>query len=137
MMAIALVMLLAAMPTAPEPTPQMGDLLAPVPMPESPIERRGRLVGLQCGGCHSVRPGDSLRIGPSLVGIIGARAGSRPGFHYSPAMRDSGLVWDRETLDRFLAAPAAVVPGTKMRAGALRNPSDRTAILAWLQSLDE
>jgi hypothetical protein len=37
-----------------------------------------------------------------------------PGFDYSPAMKRSKIVWDEKTLDRFLAAPLKVVPGTTM-----------------------
>ncbi len=133
--AIALVLLLAATPSDPEPPLPPAEILAPVPMPETPLERRGRLVGLQCSGCHSVKLGGTARIGPSLVGIIGTRAGVQPGFYYSPALRDSGLVWDRPTLDRFLAGPQRLVPGTRMQAGVVLSPLDREAVLAWLESL--
>jgi cytochrome c len=133
--ALLVAALLTSTPNDPAPPPPPGEILAPVPMPESPIERRGRLVGLQCGGCHNVKPGESARIGPSLVGIVGAKAGVQPGFYYSPALRDSGLVWDRPTLDRYLSGPQRLVPGTKMQAGAVLNLIDREAVLAWLESL--
>jgi cytochrome c len=68
-----------------------------------------------CRTCHSMREGDN-RLGPSLHGIIGRKAGSSPGYtSYSQAMVNSGIVWDEATLDRFLANPDAVVPGNNMK----------------------
>ncbi|MFX7894976.1 cytochrome c family protein, partial [Acinetobacter baumannii] len=53
--------------------------------------------------------------GPQLNGLLGRKAGSLPGYAYSPAMKASGLVWTEATLTAFLRDPNAVVPGTKMR----------------------
>ncbi|MDR3534472.1 MAG: cytochrome c family protein, partial [Rhodopila sp.] len=44
----------------------------------------------QCAVCHSPLQGKNM-VGPSLFGIVGRQAGQIPGFHYSPANRDSGL----------------------------------------------
>lgn len=44
----------------------------------------------------------------------------------------SGLVWDEATLDRYLADPEAVVPGTTMpyQGGTTE---ERAAVIAWLR----
>jgi cytochrome c2 len=47
----------------------------------------------QCSACHSNQPGVN-GIGPSLAGVAGRKAGSLPGFHYTPAISGSGLTWD-------------------------------------------
>lgn len=89
-----------------------------------------------CRQCHSAEPGDGGgEIGPSLVGLFGRPAGvGDTRFLYSPALKDSKLVWNLETLQRFLADPATTVPGTTM---ALPIPvkKDRDNVIAYFQSL--
>ena len=88
------------------------------PPPAAQIER-GREIYERCAACHSL---ERDRVGPRHCGLFGRRAGSVPGFPYSDAMRDSGIVWSWETLDRFIADPLGTVPGTFMGyAGALRS----------------
>jgi cytochrome c len=68
-----------------------------------------------CRTCHSAKEGDN-RLGPSLAGIIGAKAGTRPGYaNYSGAMKGAGITWDEATLDRFIANPDEVVPNNNMK----------------------
>jgi cytochrome c len=68
-----------------------------------------------CRTCHSPKEGDN-RLGPALGNIVGAKAGTRPDYsNYSAAMKSSGLVWDEQTLDRFIADPDAVVPNNNMK----------------------
>src|SRR5262245_26247314 len=55
-----------------------------------------------CRTCHTLRDGDN-RLGPNLHKIIGRRAGSLPNYGYSGAMKDADVVWDKATLDRFIA----------------------------------
>ncbi|MBS0506636.1 MAG: c-type cytochrome [Proteobacteria bacterium] len=85
----------------------------------------------QCGGCHSV---EFDRIGPRHAGIMGRRAGSVPGFAYSPALRNSGLVWDAALLERWLANPEALVPGQRM-GYQLEDAQLRADIIAYLATL--
>lgn len=84
-----------------------------------------------CAGCHSVAPGAPQKSGPNLHGIIGRKAGAATGYSYSKALRDSGIVWTPETLDSFLAAPAKMVPGTRMTI-AVASDKRRQAIIAYL-----
>ena len=69
---------------------------------------------VQCATCHGVEADGPIKTGPNLHGIIGRKAGADFRFRYSAAMRDSGIVWTPETLDRFLEAPSKMVPGTRM-----------------------
>jgi len=89
-----------------------------------------------CTQCHTADPGDGGgEIGPTLVGVIGRPAGvgdSR--FAYTQALKDSKLVWNLETLDRFLADPATAVPGTTMPM-PVPVKKDRDNLLAYFQSL--
>src|SRR5215469_13789120 len=73
---------------------------------------------ISCEVCHSPALGPDntviMKQGPSLVGVMGRAAGSSPHFNYTRAMRESGLTWDAATLNRFLANPMSVTPGTTM-----------------------
>ncbi len=87
-----------------------------------------------CRTCHTVEQGDN-RLGPSLAGIVGRKAGSLPGYAYSEGMKKSGMVWDEATLDRFIEKPEAVVPATNMKPYAgMSAAEDRAAIIAYLKA---
>lgn len=87
-----------------------------------------------CAACHDTRPG-KVKIGPSLAGIVGRRAGSEPGFNYSAAMRKSGVTWSMRMLDRYLTAPQTVIPGTKMSFIGVKDPEARHALVEYLATL--
>jgi cytochrome c len=84
-----------------------------------------------CAICHTVEPGKN-KIGPSLAGIVGRKAGSVPNFNYSEANKSSGITWSETTLDTYLADPKKLIPGTKMIFPGLKNPEDRKAVIAYL-----
>lgn len=88
----------------------------------------------QCQSCHSPEPGKN-GIGPSLAGIFGEKAAEVPGYDFSSAMQESGLTWDQATLDRYLAAPQHVVPGTKMTFPGLKDDTKRAAVIDYLKSI--
>ncbi len=88
----------------------------------------------RCATCHQTAPGRN-GVGPSLAGVFGAPAGHEPTYAYSKALRASGLVWDAETLDAYLADPRGVVPGTKMAFAGVRSAEERAAIVAYLETL--
>lgn len=90
-----------------------------------------RLFRTRCASCHSLEPGQN-RIGPSLGGIIGRKAGSLDGARYSPGLRDLGITWDAAQLDSFLTNPRALVKGTTMTV-AVPNPADRAALIGYLE----
>ena len=90
---------------------------------------RGAEVYARCGACHAL---EYNRTGPKHCGVVGRKAGTVPGFDYSPAMRRSHLVWDRATLDRFLANPPKVVPGTTMTYAGIPDARDRADVIAYL-----
>lgn len=91
----------------------------------------GEKVFNQCKACHSVQAGQN-RVGPSLAGVVGRKAGSVEGFNYSPAMKNSGMTWTTENLDKYLTDPKAAVPGNKMAFAGLKKPEDRANVIAYL-----
>jgi cytochrome c len=90
----------------------------------------GESAFMQCATCHTTTGAPS--IGPSLHGIVGRRAGSLPGFAYSPAMQASGKTWTPEELYHFIGAPQGSVPGTRMSFAGIRDPQRRADLVAWL-----
>lgn len=99
----------------------------PVRVPGDPVH--GKAVYEVCMGCHSLDEDD---VGPRHRGVVGRVAGAVPGYAYSPALKDSGLTWDVQNLDRWLTNPQALVPGAKMFF-ALPNAKDRADVIAYLQ----
>jgi cytochrome c2 len=89
-----------------------------------------------CQQCHTADPAEGGgEIGPSLVGLLGRPAGTGDTrFLYSTALQSSKLVWNRETLDRFLTDPGAAVPGTTMPI-PVPQKKDRDDLIAYFQSL--
>lgn len=85
----------------------------------------------QCALCHSLDGSRSQ--GPSLSGIVGRPAASVQGFQYTKALRESGLTWDKATLNTFLENPMAKVPGTMMM-NAVKDPMQRAAVIEFLDS---
>jgi cytochrome c len=95
---------------------------------------RGRILFLLCASCHDISTHASPKTGPNLLGVIGRKAGSLPGYDYSTAMKKQSFVWDKAALERWLKAPNAVVPGTAMAFEGLRRKSDRDAVIDYLIS---
>lgn len=93
----------------------------------------GRKVFRICQACHSLDPGRTI-LGPSLAGLIGRESGSVPGFDYSPAMKQSRIVWGPRTLDAYLADPQKVVPGNRMPFAGLQSALDRRDVIAFLET---
>jgi cytochrome c len=84
-----------------------------------------------CSDCHGLV---GVRMGPSLKGVVGRRAASLPGYPYSAALAAANLIWTPVNLDRFLAGPRELVPGTSMEALHL-SARDRQDVIAYLRTL--
>ena len=90
-----------------------------------------------CAACHSTKAGTHLT-GPSLANIWGHRAGTVPGFsRYSDAMKHANVRWDEETLDKWLANPEEMVPGTSMTFPGVQERTARQDIVAYLRAVAE
>ena len=85
-----------------------------------------------CAVCHTVEPGKN-KIGPSLAGVVGRKAGSAPGYSYSDANKNSGVTWDEQSLDTYLTDPRKFIPGTKMIFVGIKSADDRQALIAYLK----
>ena len=86
-----------------------------------------------CATCHSAQA-DKNGVGPSLAGIYGSTSGTVPGYAFSPGMKNAQIVWDDQTLDKFLQNPNGTVHGSKMFA-TVPDATTRQRIIAYLQEL--
>ena len=95
----------------------------------------GAKVFMRCSACHAAVAGKPSGIGPNLAGVVGRKAGTLPGYSFSPAMKGSNITWTADQLDAYLAKPQAVVKGNKMPFFGLPNAKDRADVVAYLKTL--
>ncbi|TFI59275.1 c-type cytochrome [Sphingomonas parva] len=99
---------------------------------------RGERAYQKCYACHAVEPGRNDLSGPTLHAIVERPIATEKGFAYSPALKALAVQngrWDPELLDRFIADPDAIAPGTAMSYPGMKNPIERTDLLAYLAAL--
>ena len=95
---------------------------------------RGEAQFARCAGCHTIAQGAAHGAGPNLWGVMGARVASRPGFNYSPALRDHQGTWGWQRTNAFLRSPRTAVPGTRMAFGGMPDQQQRADLLVYLNS---
>jgi cytochrome c len=95
-----------------------------------------RLFRMQCATCHSSTAGEPNRQGPNLFGVVGRRAGTAPGMHYSDGFREAleGKAWNETMLDKWLEDPQQVAPDAVMLYRQ-DDPEKRQAIIDYLKTL--
>ena len=76
---------------------------------------KGATVFKRCAACHVVDKPQN-RVGPSLLGVFGRKAGAVEGFKYSDAMKNAGITWNEAELDKYLENPKGDIPGTRWRS---------------------
>ena len=94
----------------------------------------------ECAFCHATGPRAMPIVGPPLNGVVGRVWGSWPHYGYSAGLvsgHNAGRVWDDATLDRWLAGPQKMVPGTKMALDGLDDPQQRADIIAYLKQFNQ
>ena len=94
----------------------------------------GKMTFKKCALCHTAEKGKN-KIGPSLFGIVGRKSASLDNYTYSEAMKNFHHTWDAETLDKYLADPRGVVPGTKMIFPGIKDKTERENLIAYLETL--
>jgi cytochrome c len=96
---------------------------------------RGRKIfESRCATCHEGSPPSTTTLGPSLAGIVGRKAGTGKSGVHSRALAESGIVWSRDALRRYLSDPGREVPGTIMPV-RMENPKQLEDLLSYLETL--
>jgi cytochrome c len=86
-----------------------------------------------CLACHDVGPNAKTKLGPTLNGIDGRKAGTLEGYNFSDASKASGIVWNEQTFTPYARAPMQVMPGTKMSFVGLTSDKDIADVWAYLK----
>ena len=119
--------------SADRPAPDTGPSVQDVALTTSGADlANGQRQFRRCQSCHTLNEGGRHTVGPNLHDVIDHPAASAAGFSYSRALRESGLVWDLETLDAWIENPRELVPGNRMSFVGLRNAEDRRDVIAYM-----
>jgi cytochrome c len=97
--------------------------------------KAGQEIFSRCAACHTVQKGGANGLGPNLFGVVGRKAGSKPDFSYSGAMKSAGFTWTPQKLDAYIAHPAEVVPGNRMAFAGIPDARQRADVIAYLRTL--
>ncbi len=108
--------------------------------PDGNADRGKALFQQSCAVCHATGQNTGGAIptvagqGPLLAGVMGRQAATVAGFGFTKALEASHLTWDASTLDKFLASPPTLVPGTNMVI-VIPSAADRADLIAFLATL--
>jgi cytochrome c len=109
-------------------------IMAPVTASAQDAEA-GKKVFAKCAACHMIGPAATNKVGPTLNGVIGRKAGTEEGFAYSDAMKKVGWVWDEATFKDYIADPKKKVPGNKMLFPGVKDEAERDDLYAYVSSI--
>lgn len=97
---------------------------------QPPANSAKALFKKKCSTCHSLQPGKH-KVGPSLAGIMGRKAGSTSFTKYK-ALKDADFTWDIETIDGWIADPKKFIGKPTAMTVKVKNEKDRKAIIEYL-----
>jgi cytochrome c len=97
---------------------------------------KGANVFKKCLPCHSIGAGATNKVGPVLNGLDGRHSGSVPGFNYSDANKNSGIVWNEATFKEYIKDPRAKIPGTKMIFAGVKDEAEINDLWAYIKQFD-
>ena len=118
-------------------TGQPNDAVA-IGSPEDPLGAYAGDPGAQvfraCVACHTLKPSEGDRAGPTLHGLFGRQIATLPGYGFSAALRQLDIIWTPKTVAKlFEIGPAAYTPGTKMPEQRIGREEDRAALVDFLE----
>lgn len=96
--------------------------------------KQGEAVFGRCALCHNAVKGGGNGVGPNLFGVVGRKAASLPNFYYSPALKNSKIVWNEGNLKKWVTNPQKMVPGTRMTFAGLTSPKEADDVVTYLKT---
>jgi len=93
---------------------------------------KGSKIFKKCAACHSIAQNGGNKIGPSLWGVLGRKAGSVSDYKYSKGMAAHGKLWTFEEMNSFLIKPKDWIKGTKMSFAGIKNAKERAAVILYM-----
>lgn len=96
---------------------------------------KGKKIAGKCKACHGFKQDSKHKTGPSLWGVYGSSIAHHADYSYSSAFEaeKGNIVWNTETLDKFLLKPKKYIKGTKMAYPGIRDTKDRLNLIAWMK----
>lgn len=120
-------------PAAPMSAADRQAALVKLPAPYNTADlANGEAKFALCSACHTLAAGAPTMTGPNLHGVFGRKAASLAGFTYSEPLKATGWTWDAARMDNWITDPKVAVPGTKMTFAGLKDPKDRTDVIAYV-----
>ena len=101
--------------------------------PDEATLKLGQRSFMLCISCHSVEENGRDKIGPNLWHVFGRKAGTKPDFKYSDAVKKSDVTWNDATMDEWISNPMKFIPGTKMAFRGIDKEENRKALIAYLK----
>jgi cytochrome c len=125
-------------PAAPMSDADKAKALAALPAPYNTADlSNGESKFALCSTCHSLPAGAPNMTGPNLHGVFGRKAATAPNFSYSDALKATGWTWDAARVDTWITDPKAALPGAKMTFVGMKDPKDRTDVIAYLMVMTD
>ena len=94
----------------------------------------GKKVFKKCAACHSIAKSGGHKIGPTLWGVLGRKAGSISDYKYSKTMVAHGKTWSFKEMNEFLTKPKDWIKGTKMTFVGLKKETERAAVILYMNN---
>jgi cytochrome c len=110
-----------------------GILATPALAAGDPVQ--GKAVFARCAICHNVEKDGGNGVGPNLFGIAGRKSATVDGFNYSGPMKAAGITWTDDNLEKWVAGPAKMLPGTKMAFAGITSKGQIADVIAYLHTL--
>ena len=91
-----------------------------------------KLFKAKCATCHTINEGGPNKQGPNLFSVIGRQSGKAPGFKYTEANKNSGIIWSEQNMFDYLANPKKYIKGTNMAFPGFKKEKDRLDVISYL-----
>lgn len=105
--------------------------------PSTALAADGEAVFKKCKACHTLEAGKH-RVGPSLAGVVGRKAGTAEGYNRYKGLKDADWVWTEDELMAYLEDPTKFTKDKSGQRSAmgfkLKKEDERKAVIEYLKA---